>query len=88
MMDDLGVEVPSDAMGPLQDVHWSMGKYCCDKHYNIPAVINDIITFLDSICRNCHMLKMLMLMMLSHYFISLILFVANISYTFSFRQVP
>ena len=29
-MDDLGVDVPSDALGPLQDVHWSMGKYGCD----------------------------------------------------------
>ena len=38
MMDDLGVDVPSDAMGPLQDVHWSMGKYCIDKHKNISAV--------------------------------------------------
>ena len=25
MLDSLGVTVPSDATGPLQDVHWSMG---------------------------------------------------------------
>ena len=37
-MDDLGVDVPSDAMGPLQDVHWSMGKYCIDEHKNISPV--------------------------------------------------
>ena len=67
-MDDLGVEVPSDAMGPLQDVHWSMGKCCCDKHYIIPAVINDSVTFSYSVTsrRSRHILKMRMLMMLSH----------------------
>ena len=27
MLDSLGVTVPSDATGPLQDVHWSMGTY-------------------------------------------------------------
>lgn len=27
MLDSLGVTVPSDATGPLQDVHWSMGEW-------------------------------------------------------------
>ena len=33
MMESLGVDVPTDALGPLQDVHWSMGK--CDDYIEI-----------------------------------------------------
>lgn len=26
MKESLGIDVPSDSKGPLQDVHWSMGE--------------------------------------------------------------